>query len=67
MNMGTSDPIANQGKILKSHGIKRVNPPMIAQLTVLFCPLPINSGGQKVMFFTICLSKQIYLFCVLLG
>ena len=24
MNMGTPDPIANQGKILKSHGIKRV-------------------------------------------
>ena len=23
--MGTPDPIANQGKILKSHGIKRVN------------------------------------------
>ena len=22
--MGTPDPIANQGKILKSHGIKRV-------------------------------------------
>ena len=25
MNMGTPDPIANQGKILKSHGIERVN------------------------------------------
>ena len=24
MNMGTPDPIANQGKILKSHGIERV-------------------------------------------
>ena len=25
MNMGTPDPIAKQGKILKSHGIERVN------------------------------------------